>query len=66
METAYLPRQEKKSFFDEYWANFGKMQIPVEGGDFKQLSSLAEYLKYRNLPAELNNPKASKRKEKIK
>lgn len=52
-----------EELFDDYWANFGKMEVLVKGKR-KKLSSFDEYLKYRGLPAELNNPKASKRKEK--
>jgi len=32
----------------------------------KKLSSFAEYLKYRNLPSEWNNPKASKKGKETK
>lgn len=49
-----------EELFDDYWANFGKMEILV-GGKRKKLSSFAEYLQYRRLPMELNNPKAPKR-----
>lgn len=52
-----------EELFDDYWANFGKMEIPVNG-KHKKLSSFDEYLKYRSLPVELNNPKAPKRKQK--
>ena len=49
--------------FDDYWMNFGKIVIPDKSGGYKKLSSFPEYLKYRGLPEELNNPRASKRKE---
>lgn len=52
-----------EELFDDYWANFGKIEICVNGKR-KKLSSFDEYLQYRNLPAELNNPKAPKRKVK--
>lgn len=51
-----------EEIFDDYWANFGKMEVPDEKGGYKKLSSLTEYLKYRGLPAALNNPRVSKRK----
>lgn len=51
-----------EELFDDYWANFGKMEIPTENGEHKKLSSFLEYLKYRGLPTSLNNPKASKTK----
>jgi len=51
-----------EEYFDDYWANFGKMEIVDESGKRKKLSSFMEYLRYRNLPSSLNNPKPSKRK----
>lgn len=51
-----------EELFDDYWANFGKMEIPDGAGGHKKLSSFVEYLNYRRLPASLNNPKAPKRK----
>lgn len=49
-----------EDLFDEYWMNFGKIEIPISKGRYKKLSSFPEYLRYRGLPANLNNPKASK------
>lgn len=54
-----------EELFDDYWANFGKMEIPTANGEYKKLSSFAEYLNYRGLPATLNNPKAPKVKGKV-
>lgn len=51
-----------EQIFDDYWANFGKMQVPTVSGEYKKLSSLSEFLAYRGLPQELNNPKAAKRR----
>ena len=51
-----------EEIFDDYWANFGVLQIPIGQGRHKKLSSLSEYLEYRGLPASLNNPRASRRK----
>lgn len=51
-----------ESYFDDYWANFGKMEITDQSGKRKKLSSFSEYLRYRNLPESLNNPKPPKRK----
>lgn len=51
-----------EEYFDDYWINFGKIDIPNGKNGYKKLSSFVEYLQYRNLPSELNNPKASKRK----
>ena len=44
-----------EELFDDYWSNFGKIEIIVNG-TCKKLSSFEEYLAYRNLPATLNNP----------
>lgn len=52
-----------EELFDDYWANYGKIEI-LANGKRKKLSSFEEYLKYRSLPMKLNNPKASKRKSK--
>lgn len=52
-----------EELFDDYWANFGKIEIPVNGKREK-LSSFKAYLQYRSLPMELNHPKARKRKAK--
>lgn len=51
-----------EKYFDDYWINFGKIDIPNGKNGYKKLSSFSEYLRYRNLPIELNNPKASKRR----
>lgn len=52
-----------EELFDDYWTNFGKIEILVNGKR-KKLSSFEEYLQYRGLSMELNNPKAPKRKVK--
>lgn len=44
-----------EKMFDEYWANFGKMQVPDNKGGYKKLSSFKEYLKYKGLSLELYN-----------
>lgn len=51
-----------EEIFDDYWANFGKIEIVDKNKKRKKMSSFEEYLAYRRLPADLNNPKASKRK----
>ncbi len=50
-----------ETYFDDYWANFGKMEITDSTGKRKKLSSFDEYLRYRNLPNTLNNPKKSRK-----
>lgn len=44
-----------EKYFDDYWANYGKMQVKDKKGNYKKLSSFEEYLKYRGLPETLNN-----------
>lgn len=51
-----------EEYFDDYWTNFGKIEITDENGKRKKLSSFLEYLRYRNLPESLNNPKMTKRR----
>lgn len=51
-----------EELFDDYWANYGKIEILDQHGKRKKLSSFAEYLKYRGMDRSLNNPKAPKRK----
>ena len=53
-----------EKFFDDYWANYGKMQVKDKKGNYKKLSSFEEYLKYRGLPESLNNKIINKRKDK--
>lgn len=54
-----------EALFDDYWINFGEINTLNKNGEPKKLSSFAEYLAYRGLPSELNNPKKPKRKAKI-
>ncbi|MBP5296077.1 MAG: EcoRV family type II restriction endonuclease [Bacteriovoracaceae bacterium] len=35
--------------FDDYWANYGKLEIKDSKGTYKKLSSLKDYLKYKTL-----------------
>ena len=46
-----------EELFKDYWANFGKIQVQSKNGKYKALSSFAEYLKYRGLSENLNNPR---------
>lgn len=52
-----------EELFDDYWANFGKIEIFTESKR-KKITSFSEYLQYRGLPLSLNNPKALKRRMK--
>ena len=48
--------------FDDYWANFGKIQIKKPDGTDKKMSCFKEYLEYKGLPESLNNSKKTKKK----
>ena len=50
-----------EEIFDDYWSNFGKIEIKINGKR-KKLSSFEEYLQYRGLPKDLINPKAERRR----
>ena len=50
-----------EELFNDYWANFGRIQIQDVHGKYKALSSFSEYLQYRGLPETLNNPRKSRR-----
>lgn len=53
-----------EELFDDYWSNYGKIEIPLKNGSRKKLSSFTEYLDYRSLSQELNNPcKLRRRKD---
>ena len=52
-----------EEIFDDYWANFGKLQIPDGNGKFKKLSSFTEFLNYKGLPSSMKNQRASRRKK---
>ena len=44
-----------EDYFDDYWINFGKIELLSDNGERKKLSSFKEYLKYRGLPLDLYN-----------
>jgi hypothetical protein len=48
--------------FDEYWANYGVLKIQLENGEFKKLSSLREFIAYKNICESLYNPKKTRKK----
>ena len=43
--------------FDDYWANYGKIQIVSENGKRKSLTSFKEYIIYRGLSEDIRNDK---------
>lgn len=50
-----------EEIFDDYWRNYGLITTLDKSGCNKKITTLEEYLKYRGLPAKLNN-KASLKK----
>lgn len=48
-------------YFDDYWANFGKIEILNSSNQRKKMTSFKEYLEYRGLPKNLYNFKATKK-----
>jgi hypothetical protein len=42
-----------EEIFDDYWANFGQIQIETNGGNRKAMTSFDEYIAYRGLSAEI-------------
>ena len=53
-----------EKFFDDYWANFGKLKIPYKNGGYKKLSSFEDFLKFKGLPETLICKQKSKKKRK--
>ena len=51
-----------EKFFDDYWANFGKLKIPDKNGGYKKLSSFEDFLKFKGLPETLICKQKSKKK----
>lgn len=51
-----------EALFDDYWANFGKIEVLGKNGTYQKLSSFSAYLRYRGLPEGLNNPRKTKRR----
>lgn len=41
-----------EEIFDDYWANFGKLEVKNSKGAYKKLSSLKEYINYKSLNIE--------------
>ncbi|MGB1204190.1 MAG: type II restriction endonuclease [Chitinophagales bacterium] len=55
-----------ENIFDEYWINQGVLQVPdaKKAGNFKKLTKLAEFLKFKNMDISLINTPKPKRKTK--
>lgn len=44
-----------EEYFDEYWANYNKLEIRTISGKIKKLTSFEEFLTFKNLPLSLSN-----------
>jgi hypothetical protein len=49
-----------EQWFDDYWMNYGKIQMTLPDGRVKKITSLRNYLTYRGQDPERANPKAGK------
>ncbi len=45
-----------EQWFDDYWINYGKIQMAMPDGNVKKITSLKNYLIYRGQDPELANP----------
>ncbi|MDR0197411.1 MAG: EcoRV family type II restriction endonuclease [Oscillospiraceae bacterium] len=52
--------------FDDYWTNFGKIQIETKDGERKKMNTFDEYIAYRNLSADIKNVTSQSRSSKVK
>lgn len=43
----FRPYGEK--IFDDYWMNYGKISIPTKDGNYKKITKLKDFLKYRGI-----------------
>jgi len=48
-----------EEIFDDYWANFGKIQIETRAGKRKPMTSFDEYIVYRGLSTDIKNNNVS-------
>jgi hypothetical protein len=44
-----------EEIFDDYWANFGKIQVEKKDGSRKPMTSFDEYIAYRGFPSDIKN-----------
>jgi len=49
-----------EKWFDDYWMNYGKIQVTTPEGKVKKITLLKDYLAYRGQDPNLANPMASK------
>jgi len=48
-----------EEIFDDYWANFGKIQIETADGKRKPMTSFDEYIAYRGLDSDIKNDRTA-------
>ncbi|HEX9332445.1 MAG TPA: type II restriction endonuclease [Anaerolineales bacterium] len=53
-------KQLGEQWFDDYWMNYGKIQMTLPDGRIKTITSLRNYLIYRGQDPELANAKANR------
>lgn len=53
-----------EEYFDEYWANYGKLEVRTPDGKMKKLTSFEELLKFKNLPLTLLNKSLGRNRRK--
>lgn len=51
-----------EELFDEYWVNFGKLNVPDKKGGYKTLSTFEEFLAFRSLSSDLLCLKRTKKR----
>lgn len=49
-----------EKWFDDYWINYGKIQITRPDGKIKKITTLKDYLEYRGKNPKLAHPKVNK------
>lgn len=52
-----------EEYFDEYWANYNKLEVRTESGKIKKLTSFEEFLAFKNLPLSLSNKRTGRKAE---
>lgn len=49
-----------EKWFDDFWMNYGKIQMTLPDGKVKKISSLKDYLVYRGKDSKFANPMSRK------
>ena len=51
-----------EDIFDDYWSNYGRLQVKDKNNNRKALSSFEEYIRYRGLSDKINNSKMRRKR----